>query len=118
MFCTHRSRAARNRTSQPCLWRCFLVKDAGLEIKQILNNGHAEKAGLNPGDLIVAINHFSFTNFETIWSNTLPGKKITLHYFRDQMLHKTRIKTDNQVAKETTLKVIDENTFEAWIKSP
>lgn len=59
----------------------------GVYVAEVVNNGPAGDAGVESGDVIVAINEQPISHFEQLisylFNNTKPGDTVTLHLLRD-----------------------------------
>jgi 2-alkenal reductase len=58
----------------------------GIYVAEVVNNGPTAEAGVESGDVIVAINDVAVSHFEELisylFSNTAPGDTVTLHLLR------------------------------------
>lgn len=87
----------------------------GLEVVKVLNFSNAEKAGLNPHDLIIAINHFSYQNFQDIWNLITPHSTVIIHFFRDNYLQETRFEVEPEYCTKTFLKILNQTILNRWL---
>lgn len=89
-------------------------KDDHAIITQVYNNGAAEKAGLKAGDKIIAVDHFSCTDFFR-QAQTHIGTTHHLHYFRQGFLHQTDITAQPAQAHCAYLIINDPEKVKKWL---
>lgn len=102
-YSAHRDELLRHgrRTSRPPrAWvgiYCYKIGDHIL-IAGILPGTPAERAGLKPGDLILAVDGFAVSErgalYERIWKRA-PGEEITLEVYRDDKVREVRVASED-----------------------
>jgi predicted metalloprotease with PDZ domain len=82
---------------------------AGLECVTVFDGGPAQAAGLNPGDIIVALNHEKLTveNMDEQLQRNDVGIRIPIHYFRGDELCGSEIEVGAAPPDAYTLRIDD-----------
>ena len=76
---------APSTQEQTCHMGCTFVKSpAGAKVRQVFDDGAAQKVGLSSGDVLIAINGIKVTtdSMTQVLSRYLVGETVRLHFFR------------------------------------
>lgn len=84
----------RNPGTPPAVWTGLKLRPGELRIAQVLTDSPAQKAGLAPGDELIALDGLRLNANQWLRSleRATPGQTVDLHYFRDAELLRTTIR--------------------------
>lgn len=90
----------------------------GAEIVQVLDNMPGQTAGLSAGDVIVAIDHLKVgkADIDKLLSMFDQDCEVPCHFFRQDQLMSSVIKTSKTSLPSVYLEIINETETEKWIK--
>ncbi len=104
-----------------CLGMRTRATSTGVKITHVLDGGGAQRAGLAPGDILVAVDDLraSGENLETLLSQRRPGNRVRLHVFRRDELLQLDVELRSAPRDTYYLQVSDKKEFErprrAWL---
>ena len=87
-------------------------QDLGKKVMSVQHHSHAEAAGINAQDIIVAINHRSVSRWDEIWQEIQAGDTVVIHYFRDVQLFETSFVAQEETSCQYLLKL---QKSSAWL---
>lgn len=109
-------------------WLGVRARDAdGLpRLTHVLDGGPARRAGLSPGDEIVALDgeRISFAEFEKAWERFPPGTTLEIDFFRRKLLQHAEVTTGRAPPERYTFTPVEGPTdlerriFESWLETP
>lgn len=81
------------------------ARDEGVFVAMVYTGGALQKAGLAKGDLIVAVasEQANRTRWEAVRKLLVVGQSVTVHYFRDGLLHTAQLSAQTAGIKEWAL---------------
>ena len=90
--------------------------DQGLIVKQTLDGGTAQCSGLNPDDIIIAIDgsKVNGNNFQRLIDSMRVGTKTLIHFFRNGRLRKTTVEIRNARLDTACLFPVNKNNQKTW----
>lgn len=96
----------------------------GVTVTSVKHDGPAEKAGLAPGDVMIAVDglKLSRSSWPKIFGRLQPGDSVALDYFREDRLFRTKLVVSVRPADRCYLELQDDDpaavaSREAWLRS-
>ncbi len=94
----------------------YKAQTLGLTITQVLENSPAARAGLAANDILIAVDNIKTTeqSIQAIFDHLPADSELTCHFFRDDQLLTSTIKTTDSPLAGIVLKVVDNNLVKNW----
>src|SRR5699024_7438889 len=80
---------------------------AGVKLRVLYEQGIAMRAGLAPGDVLIAVDHLKVTasNLDTLLASYASGDTVTLHAFRDDELIEAEVTLEESARDFAVLEI-------------
>lgn len=95
----------------------FTSADGGAKVVQVMNDGPAERAGLAPGDVLVALAGFRVSDgsLEELLMRHVGEDNVVAHYFRNGRLLETVLPISPPPADTAELTIADSTRVATWL---
>lgn len=104
-------------TAKPYLGASTRAVDGGLKLMQVMTGSPAEQAGLAPGDVLIAVNHYRVTesSLEDLLGRHIEDGEVSVHAFRDGVLRTSTLPIQTPPLDTAELSISDRQRAGKWL---